>query len=168
MSSETPCNIQCETFNITQCNSQSYSTTGFPNFFGHVDQTQAAEYANYVDVALLANCSEHSREFLCGLLLPECRESDGFILPSRQICHEFYNGSEFYNGCGELLRLLDNSEEFLIDCDTFPENLVPVCSVHSSDPTAEATTTMPTTISSVPTTAKMTISTPSADSGSGR
>ena len=111
--------------------------TGFPNFFGHLDQTQAAEYANYVDIAKVVNCSEHSTEFLCGLLLPECRENEGFILPSRQICYEFYNGSEFYTGCGELIRQLENSEEFLIDCDTFPENPVPVCSANSSDPTTE-------------------------------
>ena len=132
-----PCNVQCEHLDISQCSSQSYSMTGFPNFFGHLNQAQAAEYADYIDVAEVVNCSKHSTEFLCGLLLPECREDEGFILPSRQICHEFYNGSEFYTGCGDLLRKLENSEEFLIDCERFPENPVPVCSANSSEPTTE-------------------------------
>ena len=167
LSGEIPCNIRCEPINITQCTLQSYSNTGFPNFFDHLDQTQAAEYANYVDIALLANCSEHSTEFLCGLLLPECRENEGFILPSRQICNEFYNGSEFYTGCMDLLSALKHSEDFLFDCNAFPENPEPVCSVKFSDLTTEAITTMPTTMSSVTTTEKVTI-TPSVDSGSGK
>ena len=128
------CSIPCEPITISQCASQSYSNTGFPNFFNQTNQTTAATIAHNIDIAIAANCSEQSRNFLCGLLLPECRENQGLVLPNRQTCEDFYAG------CEEILRATGN-EELVLDCNVyFSENPEPDCSAQPE----EEKTAMPT------------------------
>ena len=124
------CNISCEPITISQCTLQPYSNTGFPNFFNQTSQTNADEIAGNIDVAKSAGCFEYSREFLCGLLLPECREHKGLVFPKRQMC------KDFYKGCGELLKVLKNAEKLIYDCDVyFSENPKPICPGQSLEPT---------------------------------
>ena len=77
-----------------------------------------------------------TKEFLCGLLVPECRENEGLILPDRQTCKEFYGG---LFGCKFLLDLSGN-DDLIYDCDVyFAENPEPTCSAsaHPIVPTVE-------------------------------
>ena len=136
---ENLCSIPCEIINISQCaSSQSYSSTGFPNFFNQTSQTAAGEIANNIDIAEAVNCYDHSREFLCALLLPECRENEGLVLPNRQMC------KEFYDGCGDILVETGN-EELILDCETFSENPEPVCYAQALISSTEESTTIEST-----------------------
>ena len=119
--------------------------TGFPNFFNNTDQTAAAEIAGNIDIALATHCSDKTTEFLCGLLVPECRENEGLVLPNRQTCKDFYD--EGFFGCKALLELTGN-EDLIFDCDVyFSENPEPTCSAspHPIVPNTEEPTTMTTT-----------------------
>ena len=112
--------------------------TGFPNFFNQTHQTDANEIAHNIDIAVAASCSEQTTKFLCELLLPECRENEGLVLPNRQTC------KEFYAGCGFLLQLTGN-EELIYDCDTcFSDNPEPICPSQFIVPTTEEATTVST------------------------
>ena len=115
------CSMSCESITISQCNFQSYSMTGFPNFFYQISQANATKIAGNIDLAVMVNCYQNTREFLCRLLVPECRENQGLVLPNRQICREFYAG------CEDRLRET-GYEELIYDCDIFPEDPHPVCS----------------------------------------
>ena len=95
-----PCSFQCEPITISQCASQSYSLTGFPNVFGHSNQTAVEEFANYIDLTEDANCYANSTEILCRSLLQECRENEGLVLPERQMC------LDFLRGCGAVITAL--------------------------------------------------------------
>ena len=115
------CPTQCEPITISQCTSQSYTTTGFPNFFNKTSQESSATIAHYINIAMAVNCSKATQKFLCGLLLPECRENQGLVMPARQTC------KEFYAGCGLILNKTKN-EHLIFDCDVhFEENPQPVC-----------------------------------------
>ena len=116
-----PCSVSCEPITLSQCTSESYSMTGFPNFFHQTSQTNAFKIAGNIEIAVLANCYANTREFLCRLLVPECKENQGLVLPSRQMC------AEFYAGCSNILREA-KYEELIYDCDIFPEDPQPVCS----------------------------------------
>ena len=132
------CNVPCEPITISQCTSQSYSMTGFPNFFNQSDQTDADDIAHNIDIAVAAACSDQTTKFLCELLLPECRENEGLVLPNRQTCRDFYAG------CGFLLKLTGN-EELIYDCDEyFDENPEPICPAECLVPTTEEPTTLST------------------------
>ena len=135
---ENPCSMPCEPITISQCTSQSYSNTGFPNFFNQTSQRAADEIAHNIGIAVATNCYDHSREFLCALLLPECMENEGLFLPNRQMC------KEFYEGCGAIL-LETGNEELILDCDTFSENPEPVCVAQLLITTTEEATTMEST-----------------------
>ena len=132
-----PCSIPCERITISQCTSQLYSNTGFPNFFNQTSQTDTYEIASNIDIAVAAGCSEQTTKFLCGLLLPECRVNEGLVFPTRQIC------KEFYAGCGFLLQLgLTGNEELIYDCEEyFSENPEPICPSQYMVPTTDETTT---------------------------
>ena len=95
-----PCRFQCEPITVSQCTSQSYSLTGFPNVFGHPNQTAVDEVALYIDIAVAANCYANSTEILCRSLLPECRESEGLVQPERQMC------LDFLSGCADVIDIL--------------------------------------------------------------
>ena len=117
--------------------------TGFPNFFNRTSQASAAEIAENIDIAVATGCSEVTTEFLCGLLVPECRENEGFVLPNRTMCKEFYGEDA---GCGFLLELTGN-EDLIYDCDVyFALNPEPTCSAspHPIEPNTEEPTTMTT------------------------
>ena len=110
--------------------------TGFPNFFNQTHQTDAYDIAHNIDIAVAAACSDQTTDFLCGVLLPECRENEGLVLPNRQIC------KEFYAGCGFLLKLTGN-EELIYDCDEhFSENPEPICPAQPLAPVTEEATTI--------------------------
>ena len=133
------CSIPCEPITILQCTSQSYSMIGFPNFFNQTSQTGADDIAHNIDVAEAAGCSDQTTKFLCGLLLPECRENEGLVLPTRQTC------KEFYAGCGILLLQLTGYEELIYDCEEyFSENPEPICPSQYIVPSTDEATTMST------------------------
>ena len=122
------CSIPCEPIKISQCLSQSYSKTGFPNFFEQLNQTfsgGAVDIAHNIDLAVMANCSENSRKFLCELLLPECRENEGLVLPKRETC------MKFFMGCTDMLVQTTN-EELILNCNIFPADPQPVCYTQST------------------------------------
>ena len=132
------CSIPCEPITISQCTSQSYSMTGFPNFFNQTSQTDADDIAHNIDIAVAAGCSDQTTKFLCELLLPECRANEGLVLPRRQTC------KKFYEGCGFLLQLTGN-EELIYDCDEyFSENPEPICPSQYRVPSTGESTTMST------------------------
>ena len=140
------CSIACEPITISECTSLSYSTTGFPNFFNNTDQTAAAEIAKNIDIAVATHCSEKTTEFLCGLLVPECRENEGLVLPNRQMCKDFYGG-DF--GCKYLLEVSGNAN-LIYDCDVyFSENPEPTCSAIAQTIPVVPKTEEPTTMSTI-------------------
>ena len=126
-----PCSISCEPITISQCTSQAHTNIGFPNFFNQASQTAAAKIAHNIDEVVAAGCYQQTREFLCGLLLPECRENKGLVFPNRQMC------KEFNAGCGEFLKA-SGETEFIIDCDAhFSEDPEPICSIQPLEPANE-------------------------------
>ena len=130
MTNTTICSNPCEPITISQCTSQSYSLTGFPNLFGHPNQAAVDDVALYIDIAVAANCYAKSRELLCRSLLPECRENEGLILPSRQMC------SEFLAGCRAFLEV-QGGGDLQIDCNILQVNPEPVCYAQPTIPTTE-------------------------------
>ena len=132
-----PCSITCEPIFISQCNSQPYPNTGFPNFFNQSHQAAADEIDHLIDIVVAHNCSKHTTKFLCGLLLPDCRENEGLVLPKIETC------KEFYAGCGAILEETGN-ENAIIDCDMhFSENPEPICPAQLSvSTTTDETTTV--------------------------
>ena len=133
-----PCSITCEPIFISQCNSQPYPNTGFPNFFNQTHQAAADEIDHLIDIVVAHDCSKHTTKFLCGLLLPECRENEGLVLSKIQTC------KEFYAGCGAILEETGN-ENAIIDCDAhFSENPEPICPAQSLDLTTGDATSVST------------------------
>ena len=115
--------------------------TGFPNFFNNTDQASATDIVENIDIAVAAGCSEVTTEFLCGLLVPECRENEGFVLPNRTMCKEFYGEDA---GCGFLFELT-GKKDLIYDCDVyFAENPEPICPSQFIVPATEDTTTLST------------------------
>ena len=136
----------CEPIFISQCTSQPYPNTGFPNFFNQSHQAAADEIDHLIDIVVSYSCSKQTTEFLCGLLLPECRENEGLVLPRKQAC------KEFYAGCGTILKETGN-ENAIIDCDKhFSDTPEPICPAQPTVPTTKEATTHP----FVPTTRKAT------------
>ena len=126
-----PCDIPCEPITISQCTSQANTHIGFPNIFNQASQTAAAKIAQNIDLVVAEGCYHQTTEFLCGLLLPECRENKGLVFPSRQMC------KEFIAGCGEFLKGRGETE-FIFDCETlFSENPEPICSAQPVEPVNE-------------------------------
>ncbi|XP_072035899.1 frizzled-3-like [Amphiura filiformis] len=124
------CNAQCETITASQCASQAYNLTGFPNFFGHANIMEANLNAAYIEVAVSENCYGQTRELLCGTLYPECRPNEGLVFPRRQMCEEFLTGCAAYTPLLAQLGLA-------INCDGFQVEPMPVC---YPQPTSKMTT----------------------------
>ena len=67
----------------------------FPNLIGNKNLNDISFYL----VLRSYSSYQHSRTFLCDLFIPKCDpESNKFIPPCREICHDYFNG------CGHIGR----------------------------------------------------------------
>ena len=57
------------------CNDIEYSTTSFPNGFGHFTQAYAERELEYYSALINTNCSKHIKEYLCASFVPKCSNS---------------------------------------------------------------------------------------------
>ena len=131
-----PCTIQCEEITPSSCKGLSYTTTGFPNYFGHPDQndpTYLAYASTAIPTVLQLGCYDQAQAFLCGLLAPQCVQNSGLIYPSKSTCEAFKSG------CGVALLAagiqLDCTSSIFMDtaspqCNTLPT--VPMMPVQST------------------------------------
>ena len=100
---ETEC-LELDLTGDSSCSSRNHGT--FPNLIGDKNLN------DFPFNLFLASytCYQHSRTFLCNLLVPKCDpESNEIIPPCREMCHEYLNG------CGHIAR---NFTYF--NCDYLP------------------------------------------------
>lgn len=109
----TPAPRICLPLGLNYCRFLSYNRTGYPNALNHLNQSSVEEdfivYKNIID----SECYPLAREYLCGLLQPECIE-DEIVLPCKTFCLEFFEHCH---------RWLPEKVALKMRCSTFPESL---------------------------------------------
>ncbi|XP_064631316.1 uncharacterized protein LOC135489750 [Lineus longissimus] len=86
---------QCERITVRLCSTDSfpYNSTKVPNMFHNDSQWEAGLELHAFWPLVEINCSPYTREFLCSLYVPECR--DGLVIPpDRRMCELTREGCE--------------------------------------------------------------------------
>ncbi|RWS30948.1 atrial natriuretic peptide-converting enzyme-like protein [Leptotrombidium deliense] len=91
----TPPPRKCASISLPFCTMLPYNLTSFPNIIGHWNSSSLEEdfiaFRQIVDF----ECYLMAREFICGILQPECRDDD-MIWPCREFCDEFRKSCEHF------------------------------------------------------------------------
>ena len=57
------------------CKDVGYSTTSFPNGYGHFTQAYAERELKQLSALIKTDCSKHIKEYMCARFVPKCSDS---------------------------------------------------------------------------------------------
>jgi len=107
----------CEPITVPMCRDIGYTMTQFPNSLGHQRQDDAGLEVNQFFPLVKVQCSEHLKDFLCALYVPQCDPTDvgeGLVLPLRELCQMSRDG------CEALMNKFGFNWPEQIECERFP------------------------------------------------